>query len=332
MTVFALDMYFASRGLRPGSELIGIGAFLAQSRHWRVIADLFLLSMFGGFYSVPLYALVQSRSETTHRARIIAANNILNAIFMIASSVMAMVLFGFGFTIPDLFLIVGVLNALVAAYIYRLVPEFLMRFLAWLLIHTFYRVRPVHTERIPHQGAALLVCNHVSFVDAVVIMAESPRPIRFVMDHRIFRIPVLSFIFRTARAIAIAPAREDPKMLEKANARIDKALYEGDIVCIFPEGRITDTGDLYPFKAGIAHIVGRNPVPVYPMALRGLWGSWFSRFGGKAFAVVPRPLQRGILRGWWSRLELVVGEPIQAGDVTPELLQEKVRELRGEWR
>ena len=212
-------------------------------------------------------------------------------------------------TIPQLFLVTAILNAAVAVYIYRLVPEFLLRFIAWVLVHTLYRVRSIGTERIPDQGAAVLVCNHVSFVDAIVIMGESPRPIRFVMDHRIFRIPLMNWFFRNAKAIAIAPAREDPTMLDKANVRIDAALADGDLVCIFPEGRITDTGEMYPFKQGVRRIVERNPVMVIPMALRGLWGSFFSRFGGAAFS---RPIDARLRRGLRSRVELVVGEPVPA--------------------
>jgi 1-acyl-sn-glycerol-3-phosphate acyltransferase len=229
-------------------------------------------------------------------------------------------------TIPQLFLVTAILNAAVAVYIYRLVPEFLLRFIAWVLAHTLYRVRSVQTDRIPDQGAAVLVCNHVSFVDAIVIMGESPRPIRFVMDHRIFRIPLMNWFFRNAKAIAIAPAREDPTMLEKANVRIDAALADGDLVCIFPEGRITDTGEMYPFKQGVARIVERNPVPVIPMALRGLWGSFFSRFGGAAFS---RPIDARLRRGLRSRVELVVGEPVPAVQASPELLMQRVAELRG---
>ncbi|RFP39578.1 glycerol acyltransferase, partial [Klebsiella oxytoca] len=171
----------------------------------------FLLAMFGGFYSVPLYALIQSRCEPTHRARIIAANNILNALFMIASAVLAMVLTRAGFTIPPLFLVTGILNAVVAIYIYPLVPEFLTRFVMWLLIHTVYRVKVEGSEQIPDEGPCLLVCNHVSFVDAVVVGAFVRRPVRFVMDHRIFKVPVLSWFFSTVKAIPIAPMHEDPE-------------------------------------------------------------------------------------------------------------------------
>lgn len=328
MTVFAIDLYFASRGFASmqGATLM---EFLRHDGAWRIVVDLAALSFFGGLYSVPLYALIQSRAEKTHVARIVAANNILNALFMVTASLMAAALLSAGLTIPQLFLVTAILNAAVAAYIYRLVPEFLLRFIAWVLAHTLYRVRSIEADRIPGQGAAVLVCNHVSFVDAIVIMGESPRPIRFVMDHRIFRIPLMNWFFRNAKAIAIAPAREDPAMLEKANARIDAALADGDLVCIFPEGRITDTGEMYPFKPGVRRIVERNPVPVIPMALRGLWGSFFSRFGGAAFS---RPIDARLRRGLRSRVEFIVGEPVPADQASPELLMQRVEELRGSER
>ncbi len=333
MTVFAVDLWFASRGLQPAvgstTSLVGATAFVteASSRfaHWHVMIDLFLLALFGGLYSVPLYAMIQSRSAPSHRARIIAANNILNSLFMIVSSVMAIALFSFGFTIPQLFLVVGLLNAVVAIYIYSLVPEFLLRFVAWILVSTFYRIRTTGIEHVPAEGPALLVCNHVSFVDAVVIMGESPRPIRFVMDLGIFRQPVLAKLFKAVGAIGIVSAKTDPAMFAKANALIDAALKDGDLVCIFPEGRITDTGELYPFRRGAARIVERNPVPVIPMALRGLWGSWFSRKSGRAFATLPRPLRGGPT----SELELAVGEPLPSTDVTADRMQAEVARLRG---
>ncbi len=332
MTVFAIDLWFASRALTPGPALTGIGPFVTDAAtrvaHWHVMADLFLLALFGGLYSVPLYAMIQSRSAPSHRARIIAANNILNSLFMIVSSLMALALFSFGCTIPQLFLVVGILNALVATYIYTLVPEFLMRFLAWLLISTFYRIRTIGAEHIPADGPALLVCNHVSFVDAIVILGQSPRPIRFVMDLAVFRAPVLGWLFRSIGAIGIVSQKSDPEVFAKANALIDGAFADGELVCIFPEGRITDTGELYPFKSGAMRIAERNHVPVIPLALRGLWGSWTSRASGRAFTALPRPLRKGIS----SRLELVVGSPIASSALTAETIRLAVAGLRGEWR
>jgi hypothetical protein len=228
-----------------------------------------------------------------------------------------------GLTIPQLFLTVAIMNAAVALFIFKLVPEFLMRFLVWMLIHTFYKLDKKGLEHIPEEGPCVLVCNHVSFVDALVIGGAVSRPVRFVMDHRIFKVPVLSFFFRTAGTVPIAPAKEDPEMLERAYDKIAEYLEAGEIVCIFPEGRITDNGDLYPFKKGIQRIVERTPVPVVPMALRGLWGSFFSRWGGTAMRYP---------RGFFSRIALTTGAPFAPALATPENLQAKVAELRGDWK
>jgi 1-acyl-sn-glycerol-3-phosphate acyltransferase len=238
------------------------------------------------------------------------------------SALMAIALTSAGVSIPGIFAVTALLNVLVAAYIYSLVPEFLMRFVAWLLVHTFYRIRLVHAERIPEQGAAVLVCNHVSYVDAVVIMAESPRPIRFVMDHRIFRTPFAGWLFRHAKAIPIAPAHEDAAMLARAYDACAAALAEGELVCIFPEGKLTRDGELSPFRHGVTQIVERSPVPVVPMALRGLWGSVFSRH---VDAGLPRPIRRGVM----SRLTLAVAEPLEPAAATPDALQRIVGDLRG---
>ena len=323
LSVFAFDLYLASRNLAP-QGLNGIAAFFAVSAHWRVIADLILIGMFGGFYIVPLYALIQERSEPAFRSRIIAANNILNAIFMVASAAIALALLKAGLTIPQLLLVTGLMNAVIAIYIYTLVPEFLMRFLAWLLVHTFYRVDKEGLERIPAEGACVLVCNHVSYVDAVIIAACVQRPIRFVMDHRIFRFPLLNFVFRTMRTIPIAPAREDAAMKERAFAAAAAALRAGEIVGIFPEGKLTETGDLNPFRPGLQRILELAPAPVVPMALRGLWGSLFSRSNGGRLI--------GRLRGLFSRIALVAGAPVPPERATPELLHHDVLALRGDCR
>jgi hypothetical protein len=323
LSVFAIDLYLASRGLQP-QGLAGIEHFVSVHAHWRIAADLVLLGMFGGFYIVPLYALIQERSEPAYRSRIIAANNILNALFMVASAGIALGLLKAGLTIPQLFLATGLMNAIVALYIYSLVPEFLMRFLAWLLVHSMYRVDTKGLEQIPDKGACVIVCNHVSFVDAIVIAACVRRPVRFVMDHRIFAVPLLNFIFRTMRAIPIAPAKEDPALKERAFAEAANALKAGEIVCIFPEGKITDTGEMNRFRPGLQRILEQAPVPVVPMALRGLWGSFFSRsYRGRAMRS---------LRGLFSRIALVAGPPLRPEQATPEVLQQTVFALRGDSR
>jgi 1-acyl-sn-glycerol-3-phosphate acyltransferase len=324
ITVFAVDLWLACRGLAPGT-MRGTATLLREWETVRIMADLFLVSFFAGLYSVPLYALIQSRGEPAHRARIIAANNILNAVFMIVASLAAMALLRAGLTLPQLFLVVGLMNAAVAAYIYLLVPEFLMRFLCWLLVHSAYRLRKEGLEHIPEEGGAVVACNHVSFVDALVILAASPRPIRFVMDHRIFRIPVLSFVFRTGKAIPIAPAKEDPALLERAYDEVAAALAQGELVGIFPEGRITDDGEIGMFRTGVTRIVERTPVPVVPMALKGLYGGFFSRHAG---AAMTRPFRRGV----FSRIALEVSPPLAAQEATPEVLKARIQAMRGDWR
>ncbi len=322
MTLFAVDLYFASRGLKPPADglLLGVSSLLSSWTYVRVMLDLFLLAMFSGFFSVPLYAMMQARSEKKYRARIIAANNILNAVFMLVAAAMATVLLKAGLTLPQLYLVVGIMNAAVALYIFLLIPEFLMRFVVWMLIHTFYSVKKTGLENIPNEGACVLVCNHVSFVDALVIGGCVSRPVRFVMDHRIYKVPVLNFVFRTGKTIPIAPAREDEAMLNRAYEEISAGLKAGDIICIFPEGRITDNGEMYPFKGGISRILEADKVPVIPMALQGLWGSFFSRWGGKAMRYP---------RGVFSRLHLVVDKPMAPEAVTPDALHARVLTLRG---
>jgi 1-acyl-sn-glycerol-3-phosphate acyltransferase len=324
MTVFAVDLWLATTGMHAAG-MRPLGPFIADWHSWRVMADLFLVALFGGFFSVPLYALIQTRAEPSHRARIIAANNIMNAIFIIVAALMSKALLDAGLGFPELFLVVGLMNAAVAAYVYLLVPEFLMRFICWILVHSVYRLEKSGLENIPAEGPAVLACNHVSFVDPLVILAASPRPITFVMDHNIFSIPVLSFVFRTGKAIPICSAKENEALLNKAYDDVAAALARGELVGIFPEGRITDTGEFYPFKGGVTRIVQRTPVPVVPLALKGLWGSFFSREGGRAMM---KPMRRGL----FSRIALEAGSPMEPQMATSEALQAEVLRMRGDWK
>lgn len=324
LTVFGFDLFLASLGY-ANTATVSFAGFLAQQGSWRIVFDCVMIGAFGGLYIVPLFALIQTRCDRQHVSRTIAGMNILNALFMVVAALVAIGLLKMGFTIPQIFMATALMNAVVALYIFSLVPEFLIRFIAWLLIHSIHRVRWVDTERIPAKGPAVLVCNHVSYIDALVIMAASPRPIRFVMDHRIFRIPVLSWIFRNARTIPMAPASESTWLMEKTLTDIAQALHEGDLVCIFPEGKLTASGELNEFSGGIKQIVARNPVPVIPMALCGLWGSLWTRSAGN-------PTGRSFSRGPLSRLALVVGCPVLPEQATPEFLQQQVTALRGDWR
>lgn len=324
MSIFAIDMYFATKGLHPVGQS-GAMEFIGKSEHWRVVFDLFMLSLSGGLYSVPLYALIQERAEESHRSRIIAANNILNAIFMVTSAVLAIVLIKFaGFDVPKLILTIGILNALVAAYIYTLTPEFLLRFICWILISFVYRLRVKGLENIPDKGPVIVVANHVSYVDALVISAACRRPIQFVMDHAIFKTPGLAWVFRQMKAIPIASAKDDPAMMEKAFERVKAALADGEVVCVFPEGKLTKDGEMNAFRPGIERIVAQTGAPVVPLALRGLWGSFFSRTAdGVAFKH---------FRGFFNRIELVGGALVPAGNVSAAGLEATVRKMRGEMR
>ena len=328
MSVFALDLYFALSGLPVhAADVAKIGAaeFFSDHAHWRAVFDLFMLSVSGGLFSVPLYALIQERAEATHRSRIIAANNIMNAIFMVVSALLAIALIKlFNFTVPQLILTIAILNAVVAVYIYSLTPEFLLRFICWVLVSFCYRLRIKGLENIPDKGPVIIVANHVSYVDALVITAACRRPIQFIMDHNIFKTPLLGWVFRQMKAIPIASAKEKPELIEEAFKRAKQTLADGDVVGIFPEGKLTTNGELNPFRAGVERLVAESGAPVVPLAIRGLWGSFFSRsVEGKAF-------KRH--RGFFNRVELVGGELVPATAVTAKLLEDRVLAMRGEMR
>jgi len=322
MTLFTLDLYFVGAPVLPPETTLDLAAFYATPHALHISIDLFLIAVFGGFYTVPLYTLIQQRAEPAERSRVVAGNNILNALFMVASSLMLSWCFSAALTVPVIFLLLAALNAAVAIYIYRLLPEFLLRFVAWILSRTLYRLTLVGHERIPETGAAVIICNHVSFVDFLVVAGAVRRPVRFVMDHRIAATPVVSHLFKQGKTIPIAPEYLDKELLERAFARIAAELREGELVCIFPEGKLTKDGQLNTFRTGIERIVRETPVPVVPMALTGLWGSMFSRSEpGRRFKL-PRTFR--------PRVRLVIGDPVPAEAVSAAGLELRVRELLGE--
>jgi len=323
LSIFAVDLYFAQSTAHT-LAVSSIGEFLARPGSWRVLIDLSLLGAFGGFYSVPLYALIQKRSERKHLSRIIAANNIINSIFMVAASIMAIALLRLGLSIPELFLVLAALNIAVAVYIYGLLPEFMMRFLAWILISLFYRLRVTGLENVPGKGPAIVVCNHVSYVDPILLAGSIKRPMRFVMYYRIFQIPLLRFFFEHLQAIPIAGAMEDEQLMNEAFERVDEELAAGNIVCIFPEGGITRDGEIQRFRPGIEKIIARRAVPVVPVSLGRLWGSWFSRRKGGGIRKIPGRL--------FARVPITIGEAVPASDVTAARLELLVRTLRGDQR
>ncbi len=323
ISAFLLDLYFARSGLAPLTGL-GVVDFIQQSGSARIIVDLLGIGLFAGFFVVPLFALIQSRTPRSELSRVIAGMNIQNAAFIVLAAGLGIAVQRLlGWSIPQVFLALAIANACVAIWIFTIVPEFLMRFLSWVLVRTLYRLRVQGIDHIPDEGAALVVCNHVSYMDALILSASIPRPVRFVMYYRIFDIPVMRWIFRTAKAIPIAGAREDPALMQRAFDEIDRALADGEIVGIFPEGALTGDGEIAPFKSGVERILAERPVAVIPMALRGMWSSmWSQRDGRLARMRVPRRFRAGV--------EVIADAPLDGATANAGQLEARVRELRGD--
>jgi 1-acyl-sn-glycerol-3-phosphate acyltransferase len=328
ISAFMLDLYFARSGPAPVAGL-SVAGFLQQAGSWRIVVDLLGIGLFAGFFVVPLFALIQSRSPRHEMSRVIAGMNIQNAAFIVLAAALGIVVQRFlGWSIPQVFLALAIANAMVAVWIFTIVPEFLMRFLSWVLVRTLYRLRVQGIDAIPDEGPALVVCNHVSYMDALILSASIPRPVRFVMYYKIFNIPVMSWIFRTAKAIPIAGAREDRALMERAFAQIDEALANGEIVGVFPEGALTKDGEIAAFKSGIEHILAKRPVPVIPMALRGMWASMWSRRNSRAEG--GRLDRMRVPRRFRAQVDVVAGESLAGAAVDAPQLEAQVRALRGD--
>lgn len=277
-----------------------------------------LIGIAAGFYTVPLYALIQGRTQGKSRSRIIAANNVLNALFMVGSAVLGIITLSFlSWSIPQLFLLLAGLNLLISIYIYSKVPEFFLRFLVYLLTICLYRVKTRGEHYIPETGPAVIAANHVSFVDWMFILAASPRPIRFVIFAPIYHSPALNWLFKMAKAIPIDGEKANPKAFNKAFDDIAGALEAGELVGIFPEGKLSSDGNIDIFRRGIERIVQRTPVPVVPIYLNGLWGSMFSR---------KRKLR--LPRAKWSLVSVTAGEAIAPEALEASRLQQAVEALK----
>ena len=329
ISAFLLNLYFARTGLAPLSGL-DIAGFAAQPGSVRVMIDLVGIGLSAGIFVVPLFALIQSRTPSDEMARVIAGMNIQNAAFIVLAAALGIFVQRYlGWSIPQVLLALALLNALVAAYIFTVVPEFAMRFISWVLVRALYRLRVRGVEaHVPDDGPALLVCNHVSYMDALILSASIPRPVRFVMYYRIFNIPVMSWIFRNARAIPIAGVREDPVLMQRAFEEIDRALADGELVGIFPEGALTRDGGIAPFKSGVERILAQRPVPVIPMALRGMWASMWSRRSTRAEG--GRLDRMRVPRRFRAHVEVVAEAPVDGASASAGQLEARVRALRGD--
>ncbi|MCF7480795.1 MFS transporter [Vibrio sp. J1-1] len=321
LTLFGLDLLWAvpSYSQLP-TQYYAVESFISEPKHFRVMIDLFFVGVSGGVFIVPLYSFIQSRSTQGECARSIAANNIMNALFMVVSALVSIfVLSILELSVVELFAIMAIGNFLVAIYVYRQVPEFTQRFISYLISHCMYRVSVEGRKYIPEKGAALIVANHVSYVDALILMGTSTRPVRFVMDKSISEMPVLKYVFRHAGVIPICSPRKCAETYKQAFAQIEQALNNQEVVCIFPEGRLTSNGELGEFRPGVETILQRTPVPVIPMALKGLWGSFFSHKGGHALTKRPRR--------FWSKIEVIIGQVINPDRLDRHRLQQEVQEL-----
>lgn len=299
MSLAAIDLYFLGNPASSLDTAVSLTEFFARTYAWRVVFDLLLLSIFGGLFIVPLYTLIQLRARETERAQIIAANNIMNSLSMVVASIWLMLFFILRFPFVDCFLWIGAANLLIALIIYFMVPEFFYRFICYLITQAMYRVKLRGEKSIPLSGAGVIVCNHVSFVDWLLLLAISPRPIRFVMHRQYYQIPLLKWFFKQNKLIEIAGPLEDRQTFLRSFSQIDQHLQRGELICIFPEGEITRTGELGTFKRGLSRVLERHPVPLIPVYLQGLWGGIFSRHKERFSFIRP-----------WSKISITVGQPM----------------------
>ena len=303
-------------------ELLTLLEIMFWPGAWWVVVNLTMIAFSAGLFIVPLYAFLQTRSDESQRSRVIAVNNIYNSIFMVAAGIMGMLMFHFGFTVLQIFKVAAVLNLLATIYILTVMPEFFLRLVSWLLVHSIYRVKKQDLSHIPTQGAALVVCNHVSFVDPALLLGVLPRPARFVMWHGFYELPIVGNVFKWLNSIPIGNSRSRPELVDEAFDKIADALDNGELVVIFPEGGITGDGELKKFQPGIDKIISRTPVPVVPMAIRGMWGTWLSRKRGRAM--------KGLPTSFMKQLTVTAGEAVPAPQANRVLMQEKVLKLRGD--
>jgi len=308
--------------LPPSEELRTFSEVMQYREAWWAAFYLGMIAFFSGIYIVPLYAFLQVRSDAEHRSRTIAVNNVMNSLFMVVAGGMSLALLTLGYDVLDIFRVVAVLNILVTIYILSVVPEFFLRLVSWILVHSVYRVDKKGLDNIPQEGPALLVCNHVSFFDPPILLAAIPRPARFVMWYGFYELPIVKMLFKGLKAIPIGNRQDRPELINKAFDEIARSLDNGELVVVFPEGAITRDGEMKKFQPGIDQILKRNQVPVIPLAIRGMWGTWSSRHKGRAL--------KGLPVSYMKRVTVVAGDLVPADQANRLLLQEQVSALRGD--
>lgn len=316
MGLFLIDMYFAAESYKPISQVVSVGQFFTSGLSaYRIALDFFFLSVAGGFFIVPLFAFIQKESLPESRAQLIAANNILNALFMVIVSLLIMWGYSLGYNVNELMLATAVSSVLLSFGIYLAIPQQCFKAIVRIW-SSFYSFKFKGEQNYPEQGAYIVACNHVSFIDWLFIMASSYRPVRFIIYFKYARIPLAKWVLKQAGVVPIAEKKENPKLITKAFAEVDVALAKGDVLGIFPEGGITYDGEMNLIKRGIAKMVEANNVPVVPVKLHGLWGSVLSRHPKKKW-----------YKEFKRRVELNIGEPIPPKEFSLERLKQDLDRL-----
>jgi acyl-[acyl-carrier-protein]-phospholipid O-acyltransferase/long-chain-fatty-acid--[acyl-carrier-protein] ligase len=312
MTLFTLDLYGVSERVGSGGgALIGVGGFLAHAANWRLLGDLFMIALCGGVFTVPLYALLQARAEESHRSRVIAANNVLNALFIVASGAASAVMLKLGLSVPDVFLVVGLLNAAAALVVLRLVPGVVLKTLIAAVLRLAYRVEVSGLENYRKAGErVVIVANHLSFIDGVLLAAFLPGRPAFAIDTQ------RAAAWWVRPFLGLIDAVPIDRTRPFAAKTLIRAVEEGHHCVIFPEGRITVTGALMKIYEGPAMIADKAGASILPIRLDGPQFTCFSRLKGK------------LRRRWFPKVTIAVQEP-QVIRLPPEIKGRRRRRAIG---
>ena len=306
-----------------GMALSALVLYFTQNLYWTSSVFLFIGGVSGGLYIVPLYSYLQQRAPNDEKGRVMATTGILNGAFMLIGAL----LYGLLAVILKLdpatiFVVLGIMTILAVTYICTVIPEYLIRFCAWLLTHTLYRIRIYGEENIPHEGAALLAPNHVTYIDSLLLGSTMQRFIRFIMHNDFFELPLIQNLFRLMQAIPIDPAKGRENVMAALNAATDE-LKSGHVVCIFPEGKLTRDGEIDEFRTGMETVMSGVDCPIIPVYLGNIWGSLFSWSGGKAILKKPAKL--------FARIVVHFGEPLPSTTTAAEV-ESAVRALEAQHR
>lgn len=326
LSLFAIDLFLVGKTAPENlATFLSIKEIVSNPLNYRIFVDLFLIGLSGGAFIVPLYVLLQEKSPKEIASQIIASNNIINALFMVGAALFAIILFKLGLSIITIFLVVGLINLFILSFIFYLIPRDFLKMFVNIIIRLFYRFSVNGSENLPKNGPYIIVANHLSFIDPFVIAAGIPHPPCYVMDMDYYVIPVFKQICDIGKAIPITPKKIDPHALDRAFLLMEKRIEEGEVVALFPEAFITRDGEMIPFKDGFVRLAKEMKVPVVPIAITGLWGSWFTRSNGKALSGFP-------LRKLWAKIGINIGKPVPYTEASADLLYKMVKELRGENR